>query len=438
MGALIAGIALILVAAVALVAALVSSKDDADNNFGTNPVGGPTTPCPQIVHAVIRIYQLDFAGNHIVECDEFGLFPHPEWLAPRTQITLFLEIATAHGQCPVCYTSGQPVRFTPTFEVTTWPTQAETVQVRAVAAWRNVVMHWTGSVTVSPSSPKLVAASQVTSDVPLPKCVDCIDPFETAWEMNPAGQGWSSAGTTSNVLYVVLADPANLRPAFWTLLDVSCRAAALQTTDTGVIAAVYVPLSARQPIIRKRDGRPLTYWGTPPKYEETDARSTPMLLYSGNGSGQCGSWANFLLDIYQLHGITRGRKVVLARTKHNVQGTGAIGFLVKSWTFITPPASSPNNWTHTLYRQCELSNQVPGQGNPIPPAWFRNHFIVWIDGRYYDPSYGSGPFNSQGDWENGSIDGLADCFAQPQMAGFDKKLPPNPTTNLLDFVSIPE
>ena len=62
MGALIAGIALIVVAAAVLVAALVSSGDDANNNFGTNPVGSPTTPCSQIVHAVIRIKQLDPNG----------------------------------------------------------------------------------------------------------------------------------------------------------------------------------------------------------------------------------------------------------------------------------------------------------------------------------------------------------------------------------------
>jgi hypothetical protein len=437
MGPLIAGIALIVVAAVALVVGLLSSRDDADNNFGTNPVGSPVAGCPVIKHAVIRIKQLDFAGNHLVECDGLGKFPHPEWLVSRTQITIVKEIANAHGQCPVCYTRGKAVRFTPTFEVTAWPTQTETVEVRAKAAWGSVVMNWTGSVTVSPSSQD-VQASQLTSDVPLPNCVDCVDPFETAWEMNPAGQGWGSAGTTSNVLYVVLADPANGRPAFWTLLDVSCRAAALQTTDTGVISAVYVPLILRQRIRRKHDDKLLTYWGTTPNFDQTKAESTPQLLLVDNASGQCGSWANFLLDMYQVHGITRGRKIVLARTKHNVMGTGAIGFLVKSWTFNTPPASSPNNWTHTLYYQCALKQGAPGQGNDYPPPWFRNHYIVWIDNLYYDPSYGSGPFNSQGDWENGSIDGLLDCFARPQMAGFDKSLPPNPTTNLLDFVTIRE
>jgi hypothetical protein len=425
MGALIAGIALVLVAAAAVVAALVSSRDDADNNFGANPVGSPVAPCPQIRHAAIRIKQLEFAGNHVVECDTYGDFPRPEWLDTRTTM-----------QSPVCETCGRAVRFTPTFYVTTPPTQTETVQIRAVAAWRSVIMNWTGNVTVSPSDAEVTAA-QLTSDVALPNCVDCVDPFETSWGMNPAGQGWNSAGTTSNILYVVLGDPANGKPPYWTLLDVSCRAAALQTTDTGVISAVYAPLRNRQ-ITRKRDNTGLTYWGTAPNYDQTGAMSTPMLLRAQNASGQCGSWANFLLDMYQVHGITRGRKIALARSAQFWRGNGTVAFLVKYWRFNTPPASSPNDWTHILYQQCVLVQKAPGQRNTDPPPWFWNHYIVWIDNVYYDPSYGSGPFNSQSDWENASMDGLIDTRARPMMAGFDKSLPPNPTTNLMDFVTIPE
>ena len=28
-------------------------------------------------------------------------------------------------------------------------------------------------------------------------------------------------------------------------------------------------------------------------------------------------------------------------------------------------------------------------------------------GKYYDPSYGTGPFGSQNDWENASLDGFS-------------------------------
>ena len=417
MGALIAGIALVAVAALALYEALSGARDDANNNFGTNPVGGPVTPCSSgapIRHAAINIKQITFAGNHIVERDTFGNFPQPEWLDTRS----------ASDQSPVCYTRARNVQLTPTFHVTCDPTQTDQVEIRAEAVWRSVVMNFHGTVSVSPGD-QTVTAAQMASDVALPNCVDCIDPFELSWGMNPAGQGWNSAGLTDNIFYVVLGDPANGRPAYWTLLDVSCRAATLQTTDTGVISAVFGPLRGRQ-IKRKRDNADLTYWGTNP-YALTGAMSTPMLLNAANASGQCGSWANFLLDMYQVHGITRGVKVALARSSLYWRGNGTVGFLVKSWRFNTPPPSSANGWTHILYTQCVIVQRAPRQNNANPPEYFMNHYIVWIDGQYYDPSYGAGPFASQSAWENGSMDGLVDTTANPRMAGFDKSLPPNPT-----------
>jgi hypothetical protein len=50
---------------------------------------------------------------------------------------------------------------------------------------------------------------------------------------------------------------------------------------------------------------------------------------------------------------------------------------------------------------------VPAQNNANPPGIFRNHFITWYAGEYYDPSYGEGPFLSNGmAHENASIDAL--------------------------------
>ena len=49
---------------------------------------------------------------------------------------------------------------------------------------------------------------------------------------------------------------------------------------------------------------------------------------------------------------------------------------------------------------------VSGQNNPDPPTDFPNHMIVRIGNKYYDPSYGTGPFDSQLDWEKASIVGV--------------------------------
>jgi hypothetical protein len=49
---------------------------------------------------------------------------------------------------------------------------------------------------------------------------------------------------------------------------------------------------------------------------------------------------------------------------------------------------------------------LPGQNNEEPPPTFRNHWIVKYDGKFYDPSYGAGPFATENDHENAAIDGI--------------------------------
>ncbi len=46
---------------------------------------------------------------------------------------------------------------------------------------------------------------------------------------------------------------------------------------------------------------------------------------------------------------------------------------------------------------------APGQDSPSPPPDFPNHYILRIDGKYYDPSYGNGPFDDHESWEAASL-----------------------------------
>src|SRR5205085_178439 len=73
----------------------------------------------------------------------------------------------------------------------------------------------------------------------------------------------------------------------------------------------------------------------------------------------------------------------------------ALTHYVVDWPPATPPPGS-----------CVPGAHAPGQGNPSPPPRFGNHFIVTYGGRYYDPSYGTGPFADQRAWEVASIDGV--------------------------------
>lgn len=46
------------------------------------------------------------------------------------------------------------------------------------------------------------------------------------------------------------------------------------------------------------------------------------------------------------------------------------------------------------------------QHNDWPPADFPNHVLVKVDGMYYDPSYGAGPFESELAWERAQLAGV--------------------------------
>lgn len=46
---------------------------------------------------------------------------------------------------------------------------------------------------------------------------------------------------------------------------------------------------------------------------------------------------------------------------------------------------------------------APGQDTTAPPPDFPNHYILRIQGKYYDPSYGNGPFENHESWEAASL-----------------------------------
>ncbi|HMD97112.1 MAG TPA: carboxypeptidase-like regulatory domain-containing protein [Terriglobia bacterium] len=361
----------------------------------------------KVVHAALVIREIAFSGNHVVEQDTLGDFSSPEWVEGRSQ------------QSPVCYTRNTSVQLTAKFRVTTHPSGTEAVQVRGTATLGSATLQWTGSVSVDPGDNEVTTAT-LTSSAALPNQIDCFDPADINWEFNPAGSGWASAGNSGNVLYVTLDDP-NGTPAYWTLLDISCRAASGDTAASAAVRHFFAPFGGRS-LNRKRDGHALTYWNP----NTTTCTNTALLLAAADGSGQCGSWAEFFVDMCKAHGITGADKVVIIRNQASMSTTG---FLVKNWKFNHPPASSATAFTHDMYTECVKQPGIPGQNNPNPPPAFYNHFIVLFDGVFFDPSYGAGPFTTQVDWEAAAIDGL--FFNPLSKAGFDKSL--NSAVKLLEF-----
>ncbi len=366
-----------------------------------------TTP-KSVVHAVLSLKELTFSGNHPIDQDTTGPFTAPEWVSSRSK------------QWPVCYTRTKNVKLKATFEVMAPPTATETVKVKGVAQLGSATLEWTDSVSVSPGSAE-VSTGELTSSAPLPNEVACYDLATIQWEAEPPGERAYLAGASANVMYVTLGDPAGT-PAYWTLLDISCRAAQGATSVAQLIPRAYVPFTSRT-LTRIRDGKGLTYWNP----TSTRATNTQLLLASGDGSGQCGSWSEFLIDMYKVHGES-ATKILVVKSVPDWE-TSTAGFLVKNWTF-EGKGSHPAPFTHDMYTECKKHPGIPGQRNPNPPPAFYNHFIVLALNQFYDPSYGGGPIATQEDWEVGAIDGL---YAESR-CGYPKSA--NATTRLVKFYRI--
>jgi hypothetical protein len=370
-----------------------------------------TAPAPAsttVRHATVQLKAVTFSANHPVEQDTLGDFAPPEWLRGRPK------------QWPICYTRGKTIHLTAKFDVLVAPLAAEDVKIKAQLTVGSATLEWNGSVQCGPSDTEVTTA-ELESTAPLPNQVWCSDTADIEFLAQPPTESFSSAGTSHNVLYVVLGDPSGT-PAFWTLLDISCRAASGATTPVQVVEQSFTPFQGLA-LTRVRDGKGLTYWNP----ETTVCTNTAQLLASGDGAGQCGSWAEFLVDLYKCHGITSGEKVLIVRSLPDWQGASA-GFLVKNWSFNGAGSHAPP-FTHVMGTECVKMMGIAGQRNANPPPAFFNHFITRCFGKFYDPSYGGGPILDQIRWEVGAIDGL---FSHG-FAGFPKSA--NPTTLLVQFRS---
>lgn len=371
-------------------------------------VAVPATPpaTDVVVHARLQIKSISFSGNHVVEQDTRGDFAPPEWVRGRRR------------QWPICYTRNANVRLTARFEVVGAPSATETVSIRGTTSLAGSTLEWTGSVSVAPDAVEVVTA-EITSSGTLPNHVAYFQRMTTAWEAQPPSEEWSGAGNSNHLVYLTLGDPQGT-PAYWTLLHISCQNAHGATQPTDLVENTYRSFPGRS-LTRRRDSVGLTYWNP----NTTNVTNTRELLARADGSGQCGSWSEFLIDMYKVHGITAGKKVLVVRNVP-VWRSSSIGFLVKNWDFVGA-GSLPAPFTHQMWVECVERPGVPGQRNPNPPPAFYNHFIVKCFNKLYDPSYGSGPIDTQSSWENSSIDGLFSGGA----CGYPKSA--NTGTNLLEF-----
>ncbi|NJL26869.1 MAG: hypothetical protein HC897_02795 [Thermoanaerobaculia bacterium] len=283
--------------------------------------------------------------------------------------------------------------------------------------------------TLASTSNGRITASGLITTGPLPDEIRRFDPFEIAWQVSlDDGASWLEAGKSENRLFVTLADPIT-SPLYETLLDVGTRNANGQTTDEGAVAAIWADFAGPIPGVRRKlldghnraDGTEMRYWveeGSPIYPEVFAFCQTFQAMINPtpddprlNGIGTCNAWARVFHETIRAQGITDSKIVFVTANQ-----PGAT-FLVKNWDF-TLSGSAPVVCTPFSHLRSETSDLlgIAGEGTLNPPAEFPSHFIVLFNDKYYDPSYGAGPFGGSTGlearlaWENASIDGfLAPC-----------------------------
>jgi len=393
------------------------------------PADCPTASCPEsIVHARVKIKSVTFSGGKAIDNDTFGNFKTPHFLEGRAADPSKRKQLPA--QFPYAVKRATKLSLTAVFEVTQQPTGAESVAVDGEVTLAGTTLKWAGSVSVSPSDTE-VSLSTTTSDVALPDKIAKADPLTVEWKQTPVDVARMGAGSSASPLYVTLDTPKK-SPLYWTLLDISCTAAAGETTEAGMRTKSYDAFQTRA-LKRKRDGHDLTYWNP----RTTNAWDTKKLLAAADGSGQCGSWAESLVDMWQAHGDDSGHKVIISQDILKFSRNEYVPlFLVKNWTFDPPHPADPKTFSYAYTTKCHEKPGAPGQNSADPPPHFQNHFIVVSDGKLYDPSYGSPVFTNTLDWENASIDGLGThSWADPSGLGGYRKSALT-STQLLQFVDI--
>jgi hypothetical protein len=370
-----------------------SSSSSPSSGSGANtPACDPNTQsCPCC--SAVSIKELAFSGNNVVEKDTTGDFPSPEWVLGRPQA----------DQAPVSYARNRNVSFTAKFAITTAACRAgETVEVKGNATFGAASLEWTGTLTVNPGDTE--ASTTLTSNNKLPNEIGIFESTDIHWQMNPCSAGWRPAGTTRNVVYVTLGDPSG-SPNYWTLLDISCRAAAGKSNETDFVAASFAPYRSKigngNGFRRKRDGTELTYYkfggGTP----SVGVFACSDILSRADGTGRCGAWARFMVAMHNIHGIT-------SSAVFGVVPVSAPVLLVKNLTF-NGAGTLPVPFTYVGNTECVKNDGIFGQGKNNPQFLFGDHALVRHATGIYDPSYGVGPKPDLKTWEDGGIAGLGEA-----------------------------
>lgn len=232
--------------------------------------------------------------------------------------------------------------------------------------------------------------------------VDYMDPMQLTWKIRfNEGGTWFTFGTSENVVCVTLAQPTGglVQTIYETVARVSCQAADGQTTQDDVKTQVWSTFTSKD--FERIDGTDLQYYGS---WLTSYSMIPDLLLHC---DGECIAWAKLFVAMLKVHGRDPENVEVEGIEIGPKAGHGE-GFLIKEWDYVGQGHGGPPPIYHNIqllnvehvqnnayvwgYSEAQ-DNSGPadhgGQNQPHPRSNFLVHWLVKLDGTYYDPSYGT-------------------------------------------------
>ncbi|NJL26871.1 MAG: hypothetical protein HC897_02805 [Thermoanaerobaculia bacterium] len=400
-----------------------------------------------VVNTEIKLEEVTFSGSGFHEVSEDGgeSYVGPHWRDSSSPLDGDADDPGDH-RFPVSYTRNNPLELAVTFAFEPTVNLEIPVKIRGSGSGGLVIPE-----TLASAENGKIRANGLTTMGVLPDEIRRFDPFEMTWQVSlDDGASWLEAGKSENRLFVTLADPIT-SPLYETLLDVGTRNADGQTTDEAAVAAIWADFAGPIPGVRRKlldghnqgDGTEMRYWveeGSEP-YPEVfafcqllEAMLDPEPVDPRlNGIGTCIAWSDFFHEILRALGIL-GSQIIQVQSSYP-----ETSLLVRNWTF-TSTGTAPTSCAPFTHRTTEASDEtgLAGQGTPNPPSVFPIHSLVLFEGKYYEPSYGSGPFGgatgpeARRAWENASVAG----FVRVCPGGGSVVKPNEPTIEEITFLSV--
>lgn len=322
---------------------------------------------------------------------------------------LFTEYAAPHWQdadlngvpersFPVSYVRGTPVSLKDlAFGATPAGLPACTVEIEGRGPGDTL---FTGSATLAGTD--LLVPGPLVASVPLPNAVKYFGAYPIQWSARFAGSAQAAAGSSANRVYVLLDDPLGDRLESY--FDIATKAADGESEVQAAFNKLWDEFKDLE--VRNVRGERMGYYRGILCASDCTVYEAPGLITQLNG--QCGSWADLLMQTARTLGIDGTEFITIEpdpkTLPRDCSGLPSdYGFLVKNYSFTPQPGTSgcanfPLRFNgpcgDPMWPESEVTDVtgLPGQDEANPASDFSRHFIVKFNLEYFDPSYGAGPF----------------------------------------------